>query len=66
MAADFRDRLHDNRCITDRPKSSDGAPKECMDILAFDFWRGGKFCNPRKKEVHKREAHKKAPLKKEP
>jgi len=52
---------------TDRPKSSDGAPKRNMyRHLAFDFWCGGKFCNPRKKGVHKREAHKKAPLKKEP
>ncbi len=32
--------------------------------MGTEFWRGGKFENPKKKEVQKREAYKKAPLKK--
>ena len=32
--------------------------------MGTEFWHGGKFENPKKKEVQKREAYKKAPLKK--
>jgi hypothetical protein len=32
--------------------------------MGTEFWRGGKYENPKKEEVQKREAYKKAPLKK--
>ncbi len=32
--------------------------------MGTEFWRGGKYENPKKKKVQKREAYKKAPLKK--
>ena len=60
MAVDFHDRLHENVAVTDRPGSSDGAPKK--ETLAFGFWRGGKLQPTKKRRGFIKERHTRKPL----
>jgi hypothetical protein len=63
MAVDFHDRLHEIVAGTDRPRSSDGAPKRNMyRHLAFDFWRGGKLQPTKKRRGFIKERHTRKPL----